>query len=47
MIPTGNDLNSKGGNEVNKVNGGGNPYTKTMEQVEKDLFAEYRKFVGE
>lgn len=47
MTPTGNDLNSKGGNEVGKVNGGGNPYTKTMEQVEKDLFAEYRKYVGE
>lgn len=47
MTPTGNDLNSKGGNEAGKVNGGGNPYTKTMEQVEKDLFAEYRKFVGE
>jgi len=47
MTPTGNDLNSKGDNEAGKVNGGGNPYTKTMEQVERDLFAEYRKFVGE
>lgn len=47
MTPTGNDLSSKGGNEVGKVNGGGNPYTQTMEQIESNLFAEYRKFVGE
>jgi len=47
MTPTGNDLNSKGDNEAGAVNGGGNPYTKTMEQIERDLFAEYRKFVGE
>lgn len=47
MTPTGNDLNSKGDNEADAVNGGGNPYAKTMEQVEQDLFAEYRKFIGE
>ncbi len=47
MIPKGNDLSSKGGNEAGAVNGGGNPYTKTMEEVERNLFAEYRKFVGE
>ena len=47
MTPTGNDMNSKGDSEASKVNGGGNPYTRTMEQVEHDLFAEYRKFVGE
>lgn len=47
MTPTGNDLNSKGDSEASKVNGGGNPYTRTMEQVEHDLFAEYRKFIGE
>ena len=47
MTPTGNDMNSKGDSEASKVNGGGNPYTRTMEQVEHDLFAEYRKFIGE
>jgi len=47
MTPTGNDMNSKGDSEASKVNGGGNPYTRTMEQIETDLFAEYRKFVNE
>ncbi len=46
MTPTGNDLSSKG-KEAPKVNGGGNPMQKTMEQIQKDLFAEYERFVSE
>lgn len=46
MTPTGNDLASKG-KEAPKVNGGGNPMQKTMEQIETDLFAEYQRFVSE
>lgn len=33
VIPTGNDLHSHGGNEVDKVNGGGNPYTNVDEEA--------------
>ena len=47
MTPTGNDLSSHGDNEASKVNGGGNPYTRTMEQIEQSLFTEYKKFVNE
>jgi hypothetical protein len=46
MTPTGDDLASKGG-EAPKVNGGGNPMQKTMEQIERDLFAEYQSFMSE
>ena len=46
MTPTGDDLASKG-KEAPKVNGGGNPMQKTMEQIKKDLFAEYQSFVSE
>lgn len=46
MTPTGNDMHSKGA-EAPKVNGGGNPMQKTMEQIEKDLFMDYRKFISE
>jgi hypothetical protein len=46
MTPTGNDLASKG-REAPKVNGGGNPMQKTMEQIEQDLFADYQSFVSE
>lgn len=46
MTPTGDDLASKG-REAPKVNGGGNPMQKTMEQIETDLFADYQRFVSE
>ena len=46
MTPTGDDLASKG-REAPKVNGGGNPMQKTMEQLQKDLFADYQSFVSE
>ncbi len=46
MTPTGDDLASKG-KEAPKVNGGGNPMQKTMEQIEQDLFADYQRFVSE
>lgn len=47
MTPKGNDLSSKGGNEADAVNGGGNPYSKTMEEIENSLFLEYKQFVNE
>lgn len=47
MTPTGNDLSSKGDNEASKVNGGGNPYSRTMEDIESSLFQEYKKFINE
>lgn len=34
---TGNDLHSHGDNEVEKVNGGGNPYTNVSEQLKQQL----------
>lgn len=46
MTPTGSDMHSKGG-EAPKVNGGGNPMQRTMEQIEKDLLADYYKFINE
>ena len=46
MTPTGNDMHSKGG-EAPKVNGGGNPLQRTMEQIEQDLFSDYSKFINE
>lgn len=46
MTPTGDDLASKG-DEAPKVNGGGNPMQKTMEQITTDLFADYQKFISE
>ena len=45
VIPTGNDLNSHGGNEVEKVNGGGNPYTNVGEGLQRrlhDLYTEVK-----
>lgn len=47
MTPTGNDLSSKGDNEASKVNGGGNPYSRTMEDIESSLFQEYKRFINE
>jgi len=47
MTPKGNDLSSKGGNEVKAVSGGGNPYSNTMEEIQNKLFLEYKKFVNE
>ena len=46
MTPTGDDMHSKGA-EAPKVNGGGNPMQKTMEQITRDLFSDYQKFVNE
>jgi len=37
VIPTGDDLHSHGGNEVPKVNGGGNPYTAVSENLKLNL----------
>jgi hypothetical protein len=39
----GNDLNSKGGNEAEKVNGGGNPY----DQVAEGLMAQLQNLYTE
>ena len=47
MTPTGNDASSHGDNEASKVNGGGNPYSRTMEQIEQQLFNEYKKYINE
>ena len=44
MIPTGDDLNSKGGNEMPKPAGGGNPYTQPMaENLRGKLTALYNE----
>lgn len=44
MTPTGNDLNSKGGNEMPKPAGGGNPYTQPMaESLRGKLTALYNE----
>lgn len=45
VIPTGDDLHSHGGNEVEKVNGGGNPYTNVGESLQRhlhDLYTEVK-----
>lgn len=41
VIPTGDDLHSHGGNEVEKVNGGGNPYTNISETLVQRLADHY------
>jgi len=43
VIPKGNDLSSKGGNEVEKVNGGGNPYAVTTESLKAQLSNLYQE----
>lgn len=43
VIPTGDDLASKGGNEVEKVNGGGNPYTNVGESLTAKLSQMYHE----
>jgi hypothetical protein len=44
MTPTGDDLSSKGGNEVGQVAGGGNPYTQPMaESLRGKLAALYHE----
>ena len=43
VIPTGDDLASKGGNEVEKVNGGGNPYTNVGESLTAKLSQMYEE----
>ena len=42
-FPKGNDIHSKGGNEVPKVNGGGNPYTVTAEGLKSQLHNLYQE----
>ena len=46
VTPTGNDLSSKGGNEVEKVNGGGNPYNTVQEALVSRLQAHYESIKG-
>lgn len=46
MTPTGDDLASKGG-EAPKVNGGGNPMQRTVEEIEQQLLSDYQKFMNE
>jgi hypothetical protein len=41
VTATGNDMNSKGGNEVEKVNGGGNPYSQVDEVLTAKLHELY------
>lgn len=41
VTQTGNDLASHGGNEVEKVNGGGNPYTNIGEGLQRRLYDLY------
>ena len=41
VTPTGDDLHSHAGNEVEKVNGGGNPYTNVDESLVAKLSAMY------
>jgi len=43
VTPKGNDLSSKGGNEVEKVNGGGNPYAVTTESLKAQLSNLYQE----
>ncbi len=47
VIPTGDDLASKGGNEVEKVNGGGNPYTNVGESLTAKLTQMYEEIKGQ
>lgn len=42
-IPTGNDMHSKGGNEIPKVNGGGNPYAMAAESLIPRLSSLYQE----
>ena len=42
-FPKGNDMHSKAGNEVPKVNGGGNPYTVTSESLKSQLHNLYQE----
>jgi len=42
-IPTGNDISSHGDNEVNKVNGGGNPYSNVSETLVSRLSEMYNE----
>jgi hypothetical protein len=42
-FPKGNDIHSKAGNEVPKVNGGGNPYTVTAEGLKSQLHNLYQE----
>jgi hypothetical protein len=43
VIPTGNDMHSKGGNERPKVNGGGNPYAMAAESLIPRLSSLYQE----
>lgn len=43
VTPTGDDLHSHGGNEVPKVNGGGNPYTAVSEDLKTNLLNLYNE----
>lgn len=43
VTPTGDDLHSHGGNEVPKVNGGGNPYTAVSENLKANLLNLYQE----
>jgi len=47
VTATGNDLSSHGGNEVEKVNGGGNPYNTVQESLVSRLQAHYASIKGE
>ena len=42
-FPKGNDMHSKAGNEVEKVNGGGNPYAVTSESLKSQLHNLYQE----
>jgi hypothetical protein len=46
VIPTGNDMHSKGG-EAEKVNGGGNPYNSIDESLKFKLFNMYNEIKGQ
>jgi hypothetical protein len=46
VIPTGNDMHSKGG-EAEKVNGGGNPYNSLDESLKFKLFNMYNEIKGQ
>lgn len=43
VTPTGDDLHSHAGNEVEKVNGGGNPYTNVDESLVSKLSSLYQE----
>lgn len=46
VVPTGNDMHSKGG-EAEKVNGGGNPYNSLDESLKFKLFNMYNEIKGQ